>query len=127
MGVAMPGAGRSCFHNCSPVLTSNARMWWSSVAPMKTIPDAVTIGPPQAGEPQPKDSGIVMPHLRDWPSGTCHLSSPVSRSMADSVPHGGGVHGTPSGERNGSVYFHHGVPRKGTLPSGRYGVVSSFS
>src|SRR5438552_17848816 len=65
---------------------------------MKRIPPAVTIGPPRLGEPHaartlagwPGSSGRV-----NEPSGTSHKRRPVFRSMATSVPNGGGVHGNP--------------------------------
>src|SRR5436190_15577643 len=90
IGVARAPAGRSAFHSSRPVSMSNARIACSSVAPMKTNPLAVTIGPPRFGDPAAPP--IV-------PSGTFQAIAPVFRLTATREPNGGGTHGKPVGPR----------------------------
>ena len=47
----MPPAGRANFQSSRPLVTSNARKYRSRVAPMKTNPLAVVIGPPRLTAP----------------------------------------------------------------------------
>src|SRR6185503_16121676 len=76
---------------------------------MKTNPPAVTIEPPILGEPQRPAQGN---HLNSGirPSGTCHLCSPVTRSIASRLPHGGRLHGNPLGEASMPRLIRNGVP-----------------
>ncbi|MCY1448200.1 hypothetical protein D9M71_648540 [compost metagenome] len=50
------------------------------------------------------------------PTGTCHTSLWVLRSMADMVPNGGFWHGMPTAERKRSRMAPNGVPSCGTTP-----------
>src|SRR6185503_15034306 len=98
MGVARAPAGSEAFQSSFPVSTSNARKARSSVAPTNTRPDAVTIGPPRFGDPEPGgaagapsfSAGIV-------PRGTSQRIRPVSRLTATREPNGGRVQGRPVG------------------------------
>ncbi len=63
---------------------------------MNTSPPAVLIGPPRLIAPAP--AGAPRPRL---PSGTSQTLSPVVKSMASSVPYGGGVQGRPEGASSG--------------------------
>src|SRR5690348_11860265 len=92
------------------------------VAPMKTIPPAVTIAPPRFGEPSAASAESLPPApivvsaertcslvavgaagigfgVRGVPNGTRQATVPVARLTATSSPNGGFVHGTPAGER----------------------------
>src|SRR5277367_6112687 len=78
-------------HNSLPVFESKARKRLSLVAPMKTSPPAVAIGPANAPE-RPvccfaSGSSSVMPR------GTVQTISPVLMFTADKVSHGGFWHG----------------------------------
>jgi hypothetical protein len=57
----------------------------------------VMMGPPMLGVPQPMEIGTGA-RSRVVPNVTCQRTLPVERSIACSWPHGGGVHGPPSGE-----------------------------
>src|SRR5262245_43174680 len=83
---------------------SNARKLRSSVAPMNTRPDAVTIGPPRLGDPDAGMSGMI------WPSGEFHRTAPVPRFTATSEPNGGLVQGRPLGARKSRRRITYGVP-----------------
>src|SRR5436190_24368590 len=77
-------------HNSLPVFESKARKRPSFVAPMKTNPPPVTIGPPAPGDPTfCLPAGIVSL----TPSGTCQAISPVTALIATSRAHGGLLHG----------------------------------
>jgi len=97
IGVACAPAGRRISQRFSPVAVSNARRKLSVVAPMKTSPPAVASGPPMFGAPSSDQNGQGA-LSRDVPSGLSHAIFPCARSTATSLPHGGAVHGTPSGE-----------------------------
>src|SRR5262249_536724 len=62
----------------------------SLVAPMKSKPPAVTIGPPAPGDPT-----FCLPggSVSLTPSGTCHAMSPVLPLMATSLAQGGLLQG----------------------------------
>src|ERR1700683_2295282 len=106
MGVALPPAGSCAFHISLPVVTSNARKNGSYVPPMKTSPPAVTIGPPRLIAP---GGTWALPGANE-PSGTCQRIFPSPRSMAESIPHGGALHGNFDGDRNGERYIANGAP-----------------
>src|SRR5262249_46552935 len=78
-------------------------------APINTSPPAVTMGPPRLIDPAvfAKSGGRPL----NSPSGTCHLNFPVAASIAASVPHGGGLHGRPLGDRRSNRDMPYGVPR----------------
>ena len=66
---------------------------------MKTTPPAV-IGPPRLGEPHVACACFATSGLNKAfadPSGTSHVRLPFFRSIATSVPKGGGVQGRPDG------------------------------
>ena len=74
-----------------PVFESNARKRRSSVAPMKTSPPAVTVGPALPLPPVlrlPSGSASVVPSV------VCHAISPVFALTAISRDHGGRWHGS---------------------------------
>src|SRR5512147_73098 len=71
---------------------------------MKTRPVDVIIGPPTPGRPSASKNGNFPP------SGTSHTIVPVFMSTAASVPHGGGLHGTPIGDNSSSRFMPNGVP-----------------
>ena len=50
------------------------------------------------------------------PTGTCHTSLRVFRSIADMVPNGGFWHGMPAFDRKRSRMAPNGVPTCGTTP-----------
>ena len=77
----MPGKGSWDCHSSRPVLTSSARNLPSRVAPMKTSPPPVTIGPPTLGDPHSSAAGTVMPKRWDWPIGTRQTSFPLLMSI----------------------------------------------
>src|SRR5260370_6542067 len=97
MGVARALVGRTAFHSSAPVSTSKARMFGSSVPAMKTNPPPVTIGPPRLMDPQFPALGRTAA-LGMKPSGTSHRFAPVAKSIAAKAPHGGALHGRPTGE-----------------------------
>ena len=66
---------------------------------INVTPDAVTVGPPIFGAPLIHQKGKGARSF-DVPNGTFHKCSPVFKSIAVNVPHGGSVHGTPKGEKN---------------------------
>ena len=81
-----------------PELFSNARIFSSAVAAMKITPPAVATAPPKLSVPV-----FRIPFATSCgysPSGTFQAISPLTRSMAFSVPHGGAIAGTPCGSRN---------------------------
>jgi hypothetical protein len=84
----------------SPLSMSNARTVFSSAAPTKTRPPAVTSGPPMFGVPDLHVSGNGV-RSRMLPSGTRQRIVPLARSTASRLPHGGSLHGTPSGDISG--------------------------
>src|SRR5437868_3809062 len=102
IGVARAPAGKSAFHSSRPVSVSNARIARSSVAPMKTTPLAVAIGPPRFTAPG-KPPMV--------PSGTFQAIAPVARFTATNAPNGGGVQGSRVGPRMMRRRMRYGVPR----------------
>src|SRR3954447_173780 len=88
-------AGNPPCQSSLPVSTSNARNTSSIAAAMKTMPFVIA-EPPRLGEPMFGGSpgiGVTLP------KGVSHRTVPRSTSIAVSAPHGGGVHGTPFGDR----------------------------
>src|SRR5207237_2316568 len=77
-------------HSSLPDLESNARKRLSAVAPTKTSPPAVAIGPPAPGDPT-----FLFPSGRAsfTPRGTFQAKSPVLASTAIRLDHGGLKHG----------------------------------
>src|SRR5579863_9197120 len=69
-----------------PVFESNARKRRSLLAPMKTSPPAVAIGPPRFMRPVCCFAGGSSSVI---PSGTDHAKSPLRASTAIRRPHGG--------------------------------------
>src|SRR5580700_11952093 len=94
IGVACPPAGSWYFQISLPVSESNARRNPSIAADVKTIPPAVTIGPPKVIVP------VFIPGIK-LPSGTSQTFFPSKRSTAATVPHGGVLQGRPLGESSG--------------------------
>ena len=78
----------------------------------------MTSGPPRFGVPVFSQSGQGA-RSRVVPSGTSQRSSPLARSIAASVPQGGGLHGAPSGESSGARSSAYGVPSCGSSAVGR--------
>src|SRR5678816_1375030 len=79
---------------------------------MNTSPPAVTIGPPRFGSPVGGE-GICLireSKLPGSPSGDSHFFFPVFRSIATTVPHGGGEQGTPLSARMIFRRITYGVP-----------------
>src|SRR5580658_7866438 len=87
MGIAVAAYSSCVVQSSLPVFESKARKRSSLVAPMKTTPPAVAIGPANAPERPvcclPWGSSSVMP------SGTVHTISPVLMFTADKLSHGG--------------------------------------
>src|SRR6188474_470510 len=77
---------------------------------MKSRPDAVTTGPPALGVPVFETPRAVSSLYS--PSGTRQTISAVSALIAISSPHGGALHGKPSGSSNGILTF----PNDGSSP-----------
>src|SRR5688572_21835457 len=87
MGVACALAGNRVIHSSSPVSLSNARNLPSFVAPIKTSPPAVTIDPPRFDAPV---FGIPRAVSSSYsPRVDRQRCSPLLRSMAVRLPHGG--------------------------------------
>ncbi len=95
----MAGASKVTNHNVSPVAISSARKAPSMVASMKTKPPPVTMGPPEIGPPQALgEFNIPNGPKGTRPKGRRQRYAPVLSSMAESSPHGGGLHGMPKGD-----------------------------
>src|SRR6202795_4375414 len=103
IGVACPPAGSWYFQISLPVSESNARRNPSIAAEVKTIPPAVTIGPPNVIVP------VFIPAIK-LPNGTSQTFFPSNRSTAATVPHGGVLQGSPLGESNGVRNIAYGAP-----------------
>src|SRR6185437_1208229 len=86
IGVDWALAGSSALQTSLPVRESKARNRVSIADASKTNPPAVAVGPPRFTEPAGAPGAID-------PNGTSHRFSPVFKSTAVSVPHGGGLHG----------------------------------
>src|SRR5688572_25317949 len=84
LALALPVSAVS--HNCCPVAASNARKRRSLVAPTKTSPPAVTVGP---ALPELPTSRLPSGSSSITPSGTDQRNAPVFASTATSSPHGG--------------------------------------
>jgi hypothetical protein len=102
MGVALALVERRLLHNSRPVAVSNARKVCSAAPPINTTPPRVVTAPPAVGVPIV--IGVMVgtpngPMSRGLPSGFDHSTLPLIRSTAATSPHGGAVHGVPSGER----------------------------
>src|SRR5665213_905256 len=103
-------------HSIFPVRESKARKRLSLVAPMKTKPPAVTMGPPKPMRPVlrlPSGSSSVTPR------GTCQANSPVLAFTAVRRPHGGFWQGqllAPITRPDASVFLAQNFELKG-LPS----------
>src|SRR6185437_550437 len=119
IGVAWPPAGRRACHSRLPVRSSKARVKSSDVAPMKIRPPAVIMLPPMLNTPVciGRLNGICHgPLSRVVPSGRSHTILRVTRSIATSCPHGGGLHGIHHGFIHGSTLPTYGVPYMGARP-----------
>ena len=71
------------------------------------------MGPPQL-KASPTPSGA---RLRSVPSGFCQRNSPVARSIALSVDHGGATQGVFHGESSAPRITTYGVPSCGFMPT----------
>src|SRR3954469_25470076 len=91
-GTPSEATGVSTSHTTLPVSRSYARNLRSDPVATNTSPPAVTSGPPrgQWAPVGPFHSGICGSPVT-VPLGTCHLMSPVLRSYAVSVDHGGPI------------------------------------
>ncbi|MNJ67903.1 hypothetical protein D3C77_641110 [compost metagenome] len=72
-----------------------------------TSPEAVEVGPPSVGMPSGIGRWVLRPRgpvSCTVPSGTCHTSFWVFRSMALMLPNGGVLHGTPRGDCRMSIF-----------------------
>src|SRR5688572_22422926 len=95
MGFALPFAFNLVTQSSFPVLESIARNLESLVAPMKTRPPAVTIGP---AEPPRPVFCLPAGKLSLTPWVVCHAVSSVLAFTAVSRPHGGFWHVMPLAE-----------------------------
>ena len=84
MGVACPLAGSVALQSSRPVVSSKAWRRLSLLAPIKTMPPAVTIDPPMFGV---RSEDAISPGKE--PSGTRQRIEPSERSSAVNDPHGG--------------------------------------
>src|SRR5690348_18182845 len=81
---------------------------------MKTSPPAVTMGPPRLGVPlAPRKYSLNGTRSSVVPSGTDQRILPLCLSMAWSCPHGGGLQGSPIGERRITRFMPNGAPSFG--------------
>ena len=109
MGTDAAWVGNGNFMSSSPFEISKTRRLWSPEAEININPDFVTSGPPKPGEPLNKRpiTGMLLSKV---PSGTCQSFSPLDKSTAANVAHGGGEQGAPSGEASKSISTQYGVP-----------------
>src|SRR6202795_3192863 len=103
IGVACPPAGSWYFQISLPVSESNARRNPSIAAAVKTIPPAVTIGPPKVIVP------VFIPGIK-LPNGTSQTFLPTNRSTAATVPQGGVLQGSLLGESSALRNIAYGAP-----------------
>ena len=90
IGFALPTSSSFVAHSSLPVFESNARKRRSSVAPTKTRPPAVTVGP---ALPLPPVFCFPAGRKSFTPSVVSHAISPVFALTAISRDHGGRWHG----------------------------------
>jgi len=123
----LPLLGRSALQSSSPLTISNARNSRSNDAAMKIRPVAVTIGPPISILPFIIDMGHGA-RPPSVPKGFFQSMSPLSRSTAASVLHGGALHGAPSGDSSGVISAQYGEPICGiTVGFGHFSRGTSFN
>src|SRR5262245_40701712 len=91
MGFAFAVAGTIVDHSSLPVLASKALNRRSLVAPTKTSPPAVTVGP---ALPLPPTSCLPAGSASLVPSTDSHATIPVFALIAISFDHGGRAHGS---------------------------------
>src|ERR1700733_16221754 len=91
MGTAVAAWSSLVTHSSLPDFESKARKRSSLVAPMKTIPPAVAIGPAKA--PERPVCCLASGSSSVMPSGTVHTISPVLMFTADKLSQGGFWHG----------------------------------
>src|SRR5579863_7774973 len=88
---------------------SNACSDSSNPPAAKTSPPPVTMAPPRLIDPQSRYTGASL-SLGIEPRGVSQRFAPEARSTASTVPQGGGLQGTPSGDSSGSRIIPYGVP-----------------